>query len=717
MLTDQDVLLLKLALERELIGSQGYRQVLENVRRAPQTGSVGRALRQVGVAGEKVTALAERAAGAAQDPRGTILVRCDLEDALVARALEKARLVDPQRLERARNELRGLARTGELTSLSEVLVKRRWLEVPMAVALRRRARARVATCGACFQHYVVSPERVGRYRCRGCRAPLEPGSGCHSAIEVARGTLAEKPPPPIEQSQLLAFPPETQQVLKEARERGLRAEAERLAARGVPVETPPRTPPPRETPPRETQRETPPARETPKEPPAKDPGKGTIEIEPTSWESVHDLAEKEPVVPAAVASFGEYEILTEVARGGMGIIYKARRKGAQKILALKILMSGVDATEEQVQRFEREGESARKLRHPNIVRVYDAGRHEGYHYIAMEFVEGDTLETRLAKGPFEPRRSARIIRDLARAVQSIHQAGIIHRDLKPGNIILDEADAPKLIDFGLAKTIDRRAKLTRSGVAVGTPFYMPPEQVKGEKDKVGPPSDVYALGAILYEMIVGEVPFKAENPVELYHKIASSELVLPEKGLPPDLVTIVAKAMQKQPRARYATADELAQDLDRFLAGETVQARRASPVTSVVKRARRRGAPLIPLLALAALAVAIAAGLALHARSQEEEHVVRTFQERGRGFLAAGKLVEARQTFEDALLLAPHDPSLEVDLARALAAGDRQGALVNLEHADLDGLRDPALLTSPELAPLAEDPRFRAVCDHVRLRR
>src|SRR5581483_9565765 len=249
----------------------------------------------------------------------------------------------------------------------------------------------------------------------------------------------------------------------------------------------------------------------------------------------------------------------------MGIIYKARRKGAQKLLALKVLISGVAATAEQVERFEREGENARKLRHAGIVRVYDAGRHEGYHYIAMEFVEGETLESLLTKGALEPRRAARIIRDVARAVDYMHQSGIVHRDLKPGNIILNEADAPKLIDFGLAKAIDRRAKLTRSGAAIGTPYYMPPEQVRGENEKVGPPSDVYALGAILFEMIVGEVPFKAENPVELYHKIASSELVLPgtlKDGIPDDLTTIVAKSMEKEPKDRYATAVALADELD-----------------------------------------------------------------------------------------------------------------------------------------------------------
>jgi serine/threonine protein kinase len=688
MLTDQDVLLLKLALERELLSSITYRQVLEIVRKSQMSGGVGRALRQVGVAGEKVSALAEKANAANTTEEGVILARCDLEDALVARALENSKLVAEDKLGRARNELKGLARTGELTSLSEILVKRRWLEVPAAVELRRRARERVATCPQCLQHYIVDPEKArgGRFRCRACRStPLEPGKGSHSAVDVARGIVEEKPPAPIESSQLVQLTPEQEKELREARERGMKAEAERLAKQRATSDREKRAD-------RATQTfatPEPPRKETAKTGRADRPGPPRTDDDPENpatarWSSVHDFKDTQEPVGAAVASFGVYEILSEVARGGMGIIYKARRKGANRLIALKVLISGVDATPEQVERFEREGENARKLKHPNIVRIYDAGRHEGYHYIAMEFVEGTTLESQLTKGALEPRRSARIVRDVARAVDHIHKAGVIHRDLKPGNIILNEADAPKLIDFGLAKTIDRRARLTRSGAAVGTPYYMPPEQVKGENDKVGPPSDVYALGAILFEMVVGDVPYKAENPVELYHKIASGELVLPStlrEGLAEDLETIIACAMEKDPKDRYQSATELADDLERFLKGEPVTARRKTRVSKAVGKARKKLALVLLGLVAAALLVAVLVLLKLRPPWRSERAL------------------------------------LDVEMARELAPKDREGALTALERADKDGLADPSLLDAPELKALADEPRFKTVAEHVRARR
>jgi serine/threonine-protein kinase len=404
----------------------------------------------------------------------------------------------------------------------------------------------------------------------------------------------------------------------------------------------------------------------------------------------------------------------------MGIIYKARRKGAQKLLALKVLISGVDATKEQVDRFEREGENARKLRHPNIVRVYDAGRHEGYHYIAMEFVEGDTLELILTKGALEPRRAARIIRDVARAVDHIHKAGIIHRDLKPGNIILNDADAPKLIDFGLAKAIDRRAKLTRSGAAIGTPYYMPPEQVRGETEKVGPPSDVYALGAILFEMIAGEVPFKAENPVELYHKIASSELVLPntlKEGLPDDVVTIVAKSMEKEPQNRYATATELAEEIDRFLKGEPLRAKRPAKTKKKTKKGGGSSAILLLAAVFVVAALVVVTAVAVWKMKPRGDDAVRVLQEEGRAKLLDKRPDEARVAFEAALRLAPREPALEVDLARSLAHRDREKALAALERADSDGLSDASALDAFELKTLVDDPRFKAIAEHAKSRR
>ncbi|MBI3724991.1 protein kinase [bacterium] len=811
MLTDQDVLLLKLSLERELLDGVGYRRVIDTVRGKGSVGGVGRALRVCGVAGERVGELAELVAAAGKDPSGAILARSDLEDVIVAKAIGRSKLLPDDKIERARGEQRGMARTGELTSLTEILVKRRWLEVPVAVELRRRARERIATCPRCWRHYVVDPKRAedGRFHCTECQGVLLEAAEMRSAIEVARGLPPERPPPPIEASLLqssqtveeppatpprpVAFgaprassrpnffsqspsprtetktppttppapaapaaapapPPDTKRLKEAARvatrtppapsphatpsapasvpqpdTKSLR-EAARVATRTPPqpahanAPATPAAPSDAFTPPssvtgrrfaaRASTEEIPALRESAE---ADDPS--SVIARTARWDSLEDLEEAAPDVPA-VATFGEYEILTEVARGGMGIVYKARRKGSSKALALKVLISGVDATEDQVRRFEREGEAARRLRHKGIVRVYDAGRHEGYHYIAMEYVEGKTLEDVLSTGPLPPERAAKIMAAVADAVDHMHAAAIIHRDLKPGNVMLDSEDEPKLIDFGLAKAIDRRAKLTRSGAAIGTPYYMPPEQVRGETDRIGPTSDVYALGAIFYEMITGEPPFQAENPIELYHKIASSELVMPDAlvgNLPRDLVTITAKCLEKKQEDRYETSALLAADLRHWLDGEPVSAQRrthAPPEETSEgkeKKVARKGG-----LVLAFLGVAVVLGLlAAGGKYLLPRLKARDYQQDGQAALARHKVDDARVFFERALELLPHDPSLEVDLARAVAAPDPQLALGLVEQAEKDGLLDAESLSSPELKPISNDPRFKEVVARV----
>jgi serine/threonine protein kinase len=447
-------------------------------------------------------------------------------------------------------------------------------------------------------------------------------------------------------------------------------------------------------------------------------GVETVDDEPQAarWESVHDI-DSEPL-PAAVATFGDYEILTEIARGGMGIVYKARRKGSPKLLALKVLISGVDATEEQVRRFEREGEAARRFRHANIVRVYDAGRHEGYHYIAMEFVEGKSLEDLLQAGPLDAKRAAEIVRDMARAVDHMHQAGVIHRDLKPGNILLDKDGKPKLIDFGLAKTIDRSSKLTRSGAAVGTPYYMPPEQVRGEG--VTAQSDVYALGAILYELVVGEVPFSAENPIELYHKIASSELVLPSKlieGLPADLETIVAHSMEKQPKDRYASAAALADDLELFVNGQAVQAKRAGAVKVAARKARKHVLIFVAFGVAVVGTLAVVLGWQKFSEKPGGDSRATVYYEEGMQELEKGNAEVARSLLENAHRKNPEDVPTMMALARAYSkTGETDRALSLVERASEKGLADPKELEAKDLDPIRKAPKFAACVDKVRAR-
>jgi hypothetical protein len=245
--------------------------------------------------------------------------------------------------------------------------------------------------------------------------------------------------------------------------------------------------------------------------------------------------------------------------------------------------------------------------------------------------------------------------------------------------------------------------------------------VRGETEKVGPPSDVYALGAILFEMIVGEVPFKAENPVELYHKIASSELVLPntlKEGLPDEVVTIVAKAMEKEPQNRYATATELAEEIDRFLMGEPLRAKRPAKTK---KRSKKGGGSsaflLLGAVFVVAALVVVTAVAVWKMKPRGGDDAVRVLQEEGRAKLLDKRPDEARVAFEAALRLAPREPALEVDLARSLAHRDREKALAALERADVDGLSDASALDAFELKTLVDDARFKAVAEHAKNRR
>jgi tetratricopeptide (TPR) repeat protein len=304
-----------------------------------------------------------------------------------------------------------------------------------------------------------------------------------------------------------------------------------------------------------------------------------------------------------------YEILREVGHGGMGVIYEARHLALGRRVAVKVLRAGVAATLDELARFGREASSLARLQHPNIVQVHDVGEYEGQHFLAMEFVEGGTLAARLADGPLDAGEAATLLRALAAAVQAAHDAGVIHRDLKPANVLLCSplpplAGVPKITDFGLAKLVGEQGR-THSGTVLGTPAYMAPEQASGRPDAVGPAADVYSLGAVLYEVLTGQPPFRAATPVETLHQVLHQEVVPPLRmrtGVPPDLETICLKCLEKDPARRYASAGDLADDLGRYLAGEPIRARPLSQLGRAVRWARRR--PLAAAL-LAACTVAI----------------------------------------------------------------------------------------------------------------
>jgi serine/threonine protein kinase len=270
-----------------------------------------------------------------------------------------------------------------------------------------------------------------------------------------------------------------------------------------------------------------------------------------------------------------YEILEEIGRGGMGVVYKARQVKADRVVALKMILSGGYASEADLLRFRTEAEAIARLQHPHIVQVFEVGEHEGRPFFSLEFCPGGSLDRQLDGTPLQPKQAARLVKTLARAVHAAHEKNVIHRDLKPANVLLTESGQPKITDFGLAKKIDETGR-TASGAIMGTPSYMAPEQAGGQSKDIGPAADIYALGAILYELLTGRPPFKAATPLDTMLQVLSDEPVSPRQlqpKTPMDMETICLKCLHKEPKRRYATAQALAEDLARFQTGKPVQAR------------------------------------------------------------------------------------------------------------------------------------------------
>ncbi len=310
---------------------------------------------------------------------------------------------------------------------------------------------------------------------------------------------------------------------------------------------------------------------------------------------------------AAHRDFGRYELLSEVGRGGMGVIYRARQKVLGSVVALKMIRSSQLASQDEVRRFYQEARAAAGLRHPNIVSVHDVGEVGGQHFLTMDFVDGGSLADRLREGPLDPEPAAEMLLCVAQAVQYLHDHQIIHRDLKPSNIVLDQDGVPFVTDFGLAKVFEADSQDTASGTILGTPSYMAPEQAAGRLAQVSPRSDVYSLGAILYEMLTGRPPFSAENPLDTVLQVLESEPVAPTRlvsSVPSDLEELCLRCLEKEPEARFASASELASELQRYLQGEPVAAR----TTSLGRRCRRwarREPALVSRLAVLSVAAIV----------------------------------------------------------------------------------------------------------------
>ncbi|MFL5341196.1 MAG: serine/threonine-protein kinase, partial [Gemmataceae bacterium] len=437
----------------------------------------------------------------------------------------------------------------------------------------------------------------------------------------------------------------------------------------------------------------------------------------------------EPVVPG-------YEILEEIDRGGMGVVYKARQIGLNRLVALKMIR-GTSATAAQRDRFRSEAEAVAKLRHANIVQIFDIGEIDGRPYFSMELVEGGTLADRLSGTPLPVRAAAELIRTLAAAIHVAHEAGVVHRDLKPANVLLTgvrsqdsgvtkgnhpSARTPdswlltsKVTDFGLAKRLDTDDGPTISGAVLGTPSYMAPEQAEGRSRSVGPAADIYALGAILYECLTGRPPFRAETALETLDQVRSYEPVRPRElqpKVPRDLETICLKCLQKSPRRRYDTAAELGDDLGRYLTGEPIRARPVSLFTRGVIWTRKRPAVAsLSLVALVALAALLGGWAHFTAKLHDERELARNDQIRAENQekLAVARLKEAerQKTRAEALMRAACQTidenawamvSRKGEVVRELAPG---GVLYNV--ARVNALAAATVRDDPLLEPADRD--------------
>ena len=291
-----------------------------------------------------------------------------------------------------------------------------------------------------------------------------------------------------------------------------------------------------------------------------------------------------------LGQLGDYELIDELGRGGMGVVYRARQCSLNRIVALKTTMLPTVAGDEEIARFKNEAEAAANLRHPGIVAVYEVGETEGRHYYSMEYIAGNDLSRLIREHSLPGEQAADYVRQLAEAIQYAHEQGVLHRDLKPSNVLLDSRGAIKITDFGLAKRVHSDSQLTGALTIMGTPSYMPPEQAMPTRGPVGPYSDIYSLGALLYELLTCRPPFRADNPLETIRQVVSDEPIPPRRLNPKiavDLETICLKCLEKEPSRRYDSAQTLAEELNRYLEGQPILARPLGRIERAWRLARR----------------------------------------------------------------------------------------------------------------------------------
>jgi WD40 repeat protein len=408
--------------------------------------------------------------------------------------------------------------------------------------------------------------------------------------------------------------------------------------------------------------------------------------DPLATPSGQPTLDAQPHRPSEPPALPGYEIEGELGRGGMGVVYRARHLALKRPVALKMIRLGTEAGLEHLDRFKAEAEAVARLQHPHIVQVFEVGEHQGLPFYALELVEGGSLAQRLEGGPLPPREAARLVEIVARAMQLAHSRNVVHRDLKPANVLLTPDGTPKVTDFGLARQLDRDSGQTLAGTILGTPSYMAPEQAWGQAGAAGPPADVYALGAILYECLSGRPPFKGATVLETLEAVRTQPPVALRQlnpKVPHDLETICLKCLRKEPEGRYASAEALANDLRRWQAGEPILARPVRATERLVKWVKRN--PLVAaLVALVAVTLAGGAvGIYVKYRDAEEQRQLAEAQQR----LAQDKTEEATKESreKDKALRAANQARGELE--EELANGTVQLAQAAWDRDDVTGAR------------------------------
>src|SRR5207302_8740023 len=354
-----------------------------------------------------------------------------------------------------------------------------------------------------------------------------------------------------------------------------------------------------------------------------------------------------------LGELGDYELLEEIGRGGQGVVFRSRQKSLNRTVALKVISLGQWASKAHLKRFSLEAEAAAHLEHPGIVPIHEVGERDGQCYFSMKFVEGGQLDEVVRRAPMSIRQGAELIAKVARTVHYAHEHGILHRDIKPGNILLDAKGEPHLTDFGLARLVETESTVTRTLEVLGTPSYMAPEQAAGNKAQLTSATDVYGLGAVLYQLLTGHPPFAGSTTYETVRMVLETQPRQPRLCNPKvdrDLETICLKCLEKEPAQRYASAEALAEDIERFLRNEPIRSRRSSQLEHVWRWCKRKA--LVASL-IAALTIVVAIGLAgalLELRRVQAERVLvrRAWQPSRRRILPPTMLICVAARFQAA---------------------------------------------------------------------